>query len=51
MLTVGLGGPLRIRTVVDLKQTGDITSLIGFLCGQIGVPHIDQLQLYDDLGN
>ena len=43
--------PLRIQTLVNLQKCCDIQELIGEICGQLGCPHISQLELTDNYGN
>jgi hypothetical protein len=33
---------------VDLSKTRDIESVTGYVCAQIGIPQIDQIELADD---
>ena len=50
MVTVGIGGTFKVKTVLDGREINDIDSLIGLLCAQIGVPHLEHLELRDSGG-
>ena len=48
---IGLEQQMKIRTVVDLQKLSDIQHLVGHICSEIQLPHLDQMQLFDFKGN
>ena len=44
-------GGASVKTVIDTKKVADIQTLISYLCCQIGIPHVKQLELCDNFGN
>ena len=48
IMKVHLGSKASVQTMVDFEKVTDVNSVIGLLCGQLGIPHIRELEMGDN---
>jgi len=45
ILRLNISETVKLQTVLDLQILHDIKQVINFICSQLGIPRIDQLEL------